>query len=216
MQYAYLDLPRPDILRMIPALQDSPGNRVLSVGCAYASTEAVLAQQGWEVHGVDIVPQAIDIARTRIASATLLKPGEPLPWPEASFDGLLLADVVEHIPQAATVLAQWARLVKPGGWIVISVPNMRQVAVLWEFIFKGDWPERDTGIFDRTHLQVMSKKRLARWCAAADLRIEKWFELYGPNTHRRSKIFRACDWLTLRLFHKWWVYQLQVRCRRGQ
>ena len=40
------------------------------------------------------------------------------------------------------MIASFAKAVKPGGWIVISTPNMRNVQVLWQFFIGGDWPEQ--------------------------------------------------------------------------
>jgi hypothetical protein len=129
-------------------------------------------------------------------------------------DGLILADVIEHIPRAWTALRSYAKAVRPGGWVAISVPNMRSRTVLWEFFVKGDWPEEESGIFDATHLQMMSKKRLERWCRGADLTIEKWFSLYSPYGPRRDGAIRALDTVTLGLAHSWLLYALQVICRK--
>lgn len=209
MTYAYADEVRHDILRMIP-----PDGRVIgSVGCGTGATEAVLVQQGREVHGVDVAPEAAAVAAPRLTTMRLIEPSDPQPFPARSLDGLILADVIEHIPHAWKALARFAEAVRPGGWVVISVPNMRGIDVLGTFFVRGDWPERRTGIFDATHFQMMSRKRLSRWCRDAGLVEERWFDRYDPNGPRRSAFFRTADLVTFRLFHNWFMYQLQVRCR---
>ncbi len=195
---------------MIP----NDGTVIGSIGCGYAATENVLMGEGRQVHGVDIASVAIEIAKKRLTSARLIEPNNLHPFEDESLDGLILADVIEHIPLANDALRSFVRAVKPGGWVVISVPNMRQVEVLYSFFLRGDWPEEATGIFDRTHLQVMSKKRLRRWCRDAGLIPEKWFDVYSPFGPRRYHFFHACDLLTLKLLNSWWVYQLQVCCRK--
>jgi SAM-dependent methyltransferase len=202
--YVYTNAPRTDILQLIP-----PDGKVIgSVGCGYAATEAELVRAGRTVYGVDIAPQVAEIARQRLARFDLLKPGDELPWAPRSLDGLILADVIEHVPQAWIALASWSRCVRPGGWVVISVPNMRHIDVLARFILTGDWPEHDSGIFDQTHVQVMSMRRLLRWAAGAGLRLEKVFDCYGPGGRKRT-LFRTLDLLTLRIFRTWTMYQLQ-------
>jgi 2-polyprenyl-3-methyl-5-hydroxy-6-metoxy-1,4-benzoquinol methylase len=210
MAYAYADCPREDILRMVPP----DGTVIGSIGCGYATTEHELVKAGRTVHGADVAAEVEEVARGRLTTFALIKPGEKVPWAEGSLDGLILADVLEHIPGAWEALGGFSRLVKPGGWVVISVPNMRGVEVMSQFIWGGDWPERDTGIFDRTHIQMMSQKRLARWCGSAGLRVEKWFDRYDPNGPRRYRFFRTMDLLTLKLMHGWFMYQVQCRCRR--
>ena len=207
--YVYVDRVRDDVLRMIPA-----DGRVLgSIGCGTAATEELLVKQGREVHGVDIAPEAIEQAKPRLTSARVVDPSNPSPFPPASLDGLILADVIEHIPRAWQALAEFVKAVKPGGWVVISVPNMRNWDVVFQFALRGDWPEMPGGIFDSSHVQVMSKARLERWCRSAGLRIERWFDRYDPYGPRRYRGFRALDLMTLNLLHSWFMYQLQVRCR---
>lgn len=207
--YPYEDRPRPDILRMIPP----DGHTIGSVGCGSAATEAILVQQGRIVHGVDVAPTAIEKAKTRITSARLIHPDDTKPFDDDSLDGLILADVIEHLPLAWHALANYAKAVRPGGWVVISTPNMRNLKVLHQFLIRGDWPEQPTGIFDATHLQVMTRRRLLRWCHAAQLRIEQWFDLYLSNRWKQTTL-KILDLATLRLAHTWWLMELQLLARK--
>ena len=135
--YIYGDGVRGDILRLIPA-----DGRVLgSIGCGKAATEAELVQQGREVHGVDISAEAIEIARPRLTTARVVSPGDCRYFSPASLDGLILADRYRHLPRAWEALATFAEAVRPGGWVVISVPNMLCLDAIWTFFFRGDWPE---------------------------------------------------------------------------
>lgn len=209
MDYVYGDVLRPDLLRLIP-----PDGKVIgSIGCGTGISEQTLMGNGREVHGVDIDAEAIELAKKRLTTARVITPGDRMPFEPNSLDGLILADVIEHIPMAWEFLANCAKMVRPGGWVVISVPNMREVSVFWHFILRGDWLEMPYGIFDKTHLQVMTRKRLTRWCDSAGLRIEKWFDRYHPSP-RRGKAFRLADLASLKLFHQWFMFQLQVVCRK--
>ena len=207
--YQYLDDVHDYILRMIP----EDGKVIGAIGCGRASTEAVLVRQGREVHGVDISEEALEVARTRLTSVRLVGIDERHHFEDESLDGLILGDIIEHLPAGWEALKIFTRAVKPGGWVVISVPNMRSMNVLVQFGLLGDWPEKPMGIFDRTHLQVMSVRRLTRWCRDAGLTIERWFDRY-EEPHWRGRVGKIVDPLTFRLFHEFLTFQLQCRCRK--
>jgi 2-polyprenyl-3-methyl-5-hydroxy-6-metoxy-1,4-benzoquinol methylase len=211
IDYPYLEVPaRADILRMIP----TDGHMIGSFGCGAGNTEHELVLQGREVHGVDIATESIAASTPKMTSARLISPDDVHPFAENSLDGLILADVIEHLPLAWLALREIVKAVKPGGWVVISVPNMRNIDVLKQFFWKGDWPENPIGIFDQTHIQVMSDRRLERWCREAGLRIERKFDKYDPFGPRRYAFFRTLDLVTFKLFHSWFMYQLQFLCRK--
>jgi SAM-dependent methyltransferase len=207
--YLYGDIPRHDLLRLIP----KDGTIVGSVGCGTGMTEYELVKQGRLVHGVDVDPAAVEVAKSRLTSARVVPPSERAPFERESLDGLILADVIEHIPLAWEALSEFVKMVKPGGWVVISVPNMRYVEAVVRFVVLGDWPERPVGIFDQTHVQVMTHRRLKRWIKAAGLRPERWFTRYFPQGVRRV-LGVAGNWVTLGVFRHWFMFQIQVVCRR--
>lgn len=194
--YPYQDSVRQDILRMVP--QD--GKVIGSIGCGRAATEAVLVEKGRQVHGVDIAGQAADVARSRLTDFRLIDPSEHMPFAPASLDGLILADVLEHIPMAAARLRSYADMLRPGGWLVVSVPNMRYLEVLGTLVIKGEWYEHPLGIFDETHVQVMTHRRLKRWADNASLRLDRWSRAYDYRFLRRN-VYRAIDVATLRTMH---------------
>ncbi len=163
MDYPYVDLFHPDIFRMIP----KDGQEIGSIGCGRGATESRIIAEGRRVHGVDVAEEAIEIAAQRLTTARLISPADMSPFKANSLDGLILADVIEHVPEAWTALLRYVEAVKPGGWVVISVPNMRYIGALRTFVIGGEWPELPMGIFDQTHLHVMTHKRLNRWCKAA-------------------------------------------------
>jgi 2-polyprenyl-3-methyl-5-hydroxy-6-metoxy-1,4-benzoquinol methylase len=206
--YPYYDTPRSDILRMIPL----DGPTIGSVGCGWAATERVLVEKGRVVHGVDVSKEAVAVAAGRLRSARVVQRDEQHFFDDDTLDGLILADVLEHMPNAWAALATMARSVRQGGWVVISVPNMQSLNVLIQFVLLGDWPEKELGIFDKTHIQMMSRRRLVRWCRAAGLEPVEWFDRY--ESHWRGRLIGVFDKLTLGLFHDWLTYEWQCVCRK--
>ncbi|MCS7033894.1 MAG: class I SAM-dependent methyltransferase [Phycisphaerae bacterium] len=210
MAYAYEDQVHESILRMVPA----DGKVIGSIGCGPAATEGVLVRQGREVHGVDVAQEVYEIARPRLTSLRIISPDDRTPFAPESLDGLILADVIEHLPAAWDALRQYAQAVRPGGWVIISVPNMRYVEAMARYVLRGDWPEEETGIFDRTHLQFMTHRRLARWIHQAGLTPERWFRRPDPRHPRRSWVLNLLNAGLLGLLSNLLDYQIQVRCRK--
>lgn len=207
MPVKYSDEPREDILQALPA----DGRVIGSIGCSTGATEGAIVALGRQVHGVDISAEAISIAQTRLTSARVIAPDNFEPFAPDSLDGLILADVIEHIPAAWNALNAFSRAVKVGGWILISLPNMLYIEAVSEYLFKRDWPETQVGIFDETHLQFMTARRLERWCGMAGLRIEAWHDKYN---YAYIRWHPRLDRWTGRIFHDFFTYQLMATCRR--
>jgi SAM-dependent methyltransferase len=114
--------------RAIQALPFKQG-RVLDLGCAFGFATRRLARRGYETVGVDASPAYIARARRAHPQGTyLLAEAEAVPLPDHSFDGVLFLDVLEHVHDERAALAEIARLLKPGGTLIVSVPHR---GLLW-------------------------------------------------------------------------------------
>ncbi len=205
IDFIYSDHLRADIVELVPTKSGVIG----SLGCGQARTEGSLVERGFEVHGVDVSERSIEVAKTRITSARVITGDELMPFAENSLDGLLLLDVLEHIPLAWERLKHYVKMVKKGGWIIISVPNMRNIDTLRELLIKGDWPEKAAGTFDKTHIQVMTHKRVKRWGTQAGLKFVKWHDTYrarfGPHY-----TYKVLNLATCRIFRSFFTNQVIV------
>ncbi len=98
-----------------------PDVRVLDVGCGSGAMLDRLSQTS-PCTGVDLVPDCVrhTLAKghARVANADAGR----LPFPDGSFDLLLATDVIEHCPDDAAVLAEFRRVLAPGGRLLVSVP----------------------------------------------------------------------------------------------
>lgn len=140
------------VVSMIPT-----GARVLDVGCATGSFMELIAKNSHaEVVGIEPDPDraALAISRGLNVHLGILEPA--LISEIGLFDIVLFADVLEHLPnpQATLLLARHA--LKPGGSVIISVPNVAHWSVRLE-ILQGRFRYQESGIMDATHLRWFTR-----------------------------------------------------------
>jgi SAM-dependent methyltransferase len=98
-----------------------PGAVVLDAGCGSGRTLQELAPYG-EVHGIELDPEAADVARGRGHGEVRIGRLEELPWPDCTFDLITCLDVIEHTPDDRLTLRELRRVCRRGGWLVVTVP----------------------------------------------------------------------------------------------
>jgi 2-polyprenyl-3-methyl-5-hydroxy-6-metoxy-1,4-benzoquinol methylase len=170
LTWEYHKDPRPDV----QAVVSSVGRRFLDVGCAAGLLGAALKAAGAaHVAGVEAHPGAAGEARGRLDEVV---EGDlrsvRLPFAPASFDYIVFADVLEHVPDPEAVLARYLPYLGADGRIVVSVPNMRFYLVLLRLLVDR-WSYTDAGIRDRTHLRIFTRRSLLALLEGAGLRLER-------------------------------------------
>lgn len=112
------------------ALDHIEGNRVLDLACGVGYGSYILAQaRGRDVTGLDLSSSAITYGRAHYRHPGLrLLNGDALVWQNdgAPFDSIVSFETIEHLPEPAAFVAQAARLLKPGGLLIVSAPNTLQ------------------------------------------------------------------------------------------
>ncbi len=99
------------------------GGRVLDLGCAFGYGTAKIARH-YETYGLDASPDYIRRARRAVPRARFaVGVAERLPYPDALFDAVVLLDVLEHVDDERRVVVEIARVLRPGGLLVVSVPH---------------------------------------------------------------------------------------------
>ncbi len=135
------------------AIEFVPGGRLLDVGCGNGRYLRTMRSLGWQVEGVELNRQSAEFCRSTglsvhngdLASAQ---------FPSASFDVITARHVIEHIPTPQRFMAELARLLKPGGRLVVETPNFSSLG--WA-LFGTRWYA--TGI--PYHLMLYSPGNLA-------------------------------------------------------
>jgi len=95
-----------------------------------------------------------------------------LPLEPGSFDVVLCGDVVEHLRDPVAALARLRPLLKPGGRLVLSTPNVANWAVRLSLL-AGRWRYTDRGILDRSHTHLFTRATLREALEQAGYRVER-------------------------------------------
>jgi 2-polyprenyl-6-hydroxyphenyl methylase/3-demethylubiquinone-9 3-methyltransferase len=110
--------------------------RVLDVGCGGGLLAEAMARQSAKVTGIDMVPEALAVARQHAALADLrldYQAGSAEEWAQAhpaAYDVVTCMELVEHVPDPASLVAACAQLARPGGDIFFATVNRTPLAGL--------------------------------------------------------------------------------------
>jgi 2-polyprenyl-3-methyl-5-hydroxy-6-metoxy-1,4-benzoquinol methylase len=204
----------------ILALIDRDRQHVLDVGCGAGHLAEALAVRGNVVVGVDArrVPGVeqrvarfleVDLDRQRIA------------WNGPPFDWIVLGDVLEHLREPATLLAQCRDLLADDGALVVSVPNVAHWSVRLALLF-GRFPYAAKGICDRSHLRFYTLAAVRAELAAAGFRVDRVETTTPPLedlvSGRGAGVARALGRLQAvgnRIWKQLFAYQFVLRARKS-
>jgi ubiquinone/menaquinone biosynthesis C-methylase UbiE len=131
-----------------------PGERVLDAGTGTGSAAAAARGEGRDVIGVDAAPGMLEIARREVTGARFEEMDfAALRFEDASVDVVLAAHSLLFATDQAAVLAEWLRVIRPGGRLSLSVPGPRnltptaiygEIYQRWGIRTSGDYPTTAT------------------------------------------------------------------------
>ena len=147
-------------------LANRPPGRVLEVGCGSGLLLQRLQDLGWWAEGQDVDPSAGSFSGDGI----VVHIGElnTLDLPSGSYDAIVMNHVIEHVHTPVELLRECYRLVKPGGILVITTPNIQSYG---HRIFRDAW----SGLDPPRHLHIFSIKSLTSLVGSAGWLNQKTF-----------------------------------------
>ncbi len=101
--------------------------KLLDIGCALGFFLELAREQGWKVEGLELADYAYSYTKKVLKIPVQKKTLEQVKFPSGSFDAITLFDVIEHLPDPKRTVAEMGRVLKKGGVISITTPNIGSV-----------------------------------------------------------------------------------------
>ncbi|MFZ2385384.1 MAG: methyltransferase domain-containing protein [Candidatus Omnitrophota bacterium] len=123
--------------RVLSLFENEKRGKVLDIGCGEGNCAYNLQQMGFDVLAGDM-----DVARFRYKDKVKFQKcnvAEALPFKDGNFDFIVLAEVVEHLTNPYDVIKELCRVLKPGGKLIISTPNILNLKSRIRFLIEGCW-----------------------------------------------------------------------------
>lgn len=150
------------ILRRNLPEKDFSAWRVLDIGCSTGELMEFLKPYFRELAGVDIADKAVELARAKGFSEVFVSDVEHgrLPFADHSFNLAFSLEIVEHLFSGRNLLAEAQRVLSPGGYLFVSVPNdvlnwRRRLRIMF-----GQIPFQDKVLLQGNHLRFFSTASL--------------------------------------------------------
>ena len=174
--YPYWEDINEGILLAIPNQKTGPKLRVLDVGCGRAALGQAILERGHSVWGVECEPSAVEKAAARLERVIAPNLNDRMAIEKElagqDFDCIVFSDVLEHVYDPLGTLRMYLQFLKPGGSVLISVPNIAN----WEArlnLFFGRFEYATSGVMDRTHIRFFTRSSARRIVKAAGLAVEQ-------------------------------------------
>lgn len=166
---AYFNTQRREMLDFVPVGVGS----VLEIGCGAGTFGALVKQERGCVYcGVELAEKAAVHARERLDEVVVANiESDVLPFERRRFDCLVCNDVLEHLVDPWGSLKQLSEFVRPGGFVVASIPNVRFSEVVKDLVFRKRCEYQCEGVLDRTHLRFFTKSTIGSLIGSAGLEV---------------------------------------------
>jgi 2-polyprenyl-3-methyl-5-hydroxy-6-metoxy-1,4-benzoquinol methylase len=157
-----IDLSDLNNARTRQVIMTGEGKRVIEFGCSTGYVSRAMKLRGCYVAGVEVDPEATEKAK-EVCDMVIIGDLDELDLAgelgEARFDVGLFGDVLEHLKYPQRALIQARRLLAPGGYVVVSVPNIAHASIRLALL-EGEFDYEVMGILDDTHLKYYTRKSI--------------------------------------------------------
>jgi len=165
-----------------------PGDRVLDLGCGGGRHAFEVLRRGADVVAFD--RDTAELENVAAMFAAMSKAGEvpegasgttvsgdalDMPFPDASFDHVIAAEVLEHIPDDVTAISEIVRVLKPGGFLAVTVPSFLPERICWAL--SEDYHTAPGG-----HIRIYTLAELRAKLKAAGLRVGPHHYAHGLHS----------------------------------
>jgi 2-polyprenyl-3-methyl-5-hydroxy-6-metoxy-1,4-benzoquinol methylase len=187
----YFSRARIEIAPLLPNPPQLP-LRALEIGCSEGHTLEWLKKTGYCNWTAGVEPYAeLRTGPGAVDQFFKIDIEKALPdLPAGSIDLMLCLDVLEHLVNPWETIRRLDHFLKPGGILIISVPNIRNYHILVDLTFKGKFDYSESGILDRTHLRFFTRSTAIELAESAGAKVTKQI---GTETNRwQKRLLSAC------------------------
>jgi len=169
------------------------GARVLDVGCGAGLLSEAMAGEGARVTALDLSPELVEVAKLHLLESGLqvdyrLQPVEALAAEmPGAFDAITCMEMLEHVPDPASVLRACATLLRPGGRLLLSTLN-RTPAAFALAIVGAEYVARLLPRGTHDYKSFIRPSELAAWLREAGLAIEDVSGLAYDPIRRKARV----------------------------
>jgi 2-polyprenyl-6-hydroxyphenyl methylase/3-demethylubiquinone-9 3-methyltransferase len=178
-------------LGWIDGLAALAGKRVLDIGCGGGILSDSMARKGANVTGIDLSVKALRVAQlhaleagtTNVSYQEISAEAMALEQP-CEFDVVTCMEMLEHVPDPASVVRACSTLVKPGGWVFFSTLNRNAKAFLFA-VLGAEYVLQLLPKGTHEYAKFIRPSELASYCRAAGLELDQTRGMeYNPFTQR--------------------------------
>ncbi|MFH1150987.1 MAG: class I SAM-dependent methyltransferase [Actinomycetota bacterium] len=184
-----------------------PGSRVLDVGSGYSIFFLITTDWDYEITCCDLDAAAMEKMRGLVPNwRWLVSDAVTLPFEDGSFDSVYAGEIIEHVPEAASALSEWTRVLKGGGTLILTTPNRDRLLARANRRAAPVHPEHVReftlgelrGMLAADDLVVVSAtgiylEWMLNWYRPAGLRVDMLVSLFSRPVY--SPIYRASMWM---------------------
>jgi SAM-dependent methyltransferase len=166
-----------------------PGQRVLDLGCGAGRFVAALRDAGADPVGVELAEAALERARNNVPGADLrlVAPDGSLPLDHGEVDLVWCSEVLEHVPDTVALLTEVRRVLRPGGRLLVTVPDHGRVKRTLLALAHYDAHYDPLG----QHVRFYTRRSLSRALRATGFTDVRLRPFGGPPLLRHALVARA-------------------------
>jgi len=203
---------RKELLDLIP--QQNKSGSILEIGAGSGATMIYAKQNGYakKIYGIELCKVENSFQVSSEFESFLIGNVENMnfDYDEKSFDVILCGDVLEHLIDPYKIVKKMKFFLKNNGVIIASLPNIRQIHMMIQIYFKGDFRYEEVGILDKTHLRFFCKKNMIELFENEGLQVEQ----IVSNSNLIGRTTKLLNKLTFNIFDQFLAAQYYLVVRK--